>query len=104
MDLKDVIGEVKRDLEEADRAFHAGHHDTAKKFLNGVRLVIKANIELVDTTAGDVTESATNEKEKGKVAETKAEEPRPAAQPAAVDPAEAAQEIGSQRPAEKPTR
>ena len=104
MDLKDVIRDVYANAAEAHAAFHAGHHDTAEHYLAKIGNEIDEYVPKKPMEEGDVTKSATSETEKGKVAGAKVEDPGPAEQTAAVDPAEAAQEIGSQRTTEKPTR
>ena len=93
MDLKDVIAEAKKDMEEADRAFHAGHHDTARKYLNGIRVVIAANVELPATPAGDVTKSIPNEKLEQSSSEKPEQVPGAAAQPGAAAPAQHARAV-----------
>ena len=61
MDLKDVVSEVYASAAEAHAAFHAGHHDNARKQLTAIRVGIVEYEKSWASSAGDVTKSTTNE-------------------------------------------
>ena len=116
MDLKEVVSEVYASAAEAHAAFHAGHHDNARKQLTAIRVGIVEYEKSWASSAGDVTKSTTNETPADVQKDTpakaiggaehlaglapvydpgkQAEVPGLPAQPAAVDPAAAAREIG----------
>lgn len=102
MDLKDVVATVKEKAIEAEKAFHAGHRDTAENYLGEVRTVINEYFAVPATPLTDVTGSATSENPE------EASQTKPAQEPGAVlpasqfDPAAAAQQIGGSLTDKKP--
>lgn len=108
MNLKDVVETVKVKTLESRLAFNAGHHDTTKNLLGEIRTVIEAYFSeqarpagdvtelnkdqaysMADggaTKAGDVTESAINEKPADAPKEKPDEVPFAQVRPAAVVP------------------
>ena len=88
MDLKDVIAKVKVGQEEAELAFHAGHHEVSENFLMQAMVLLCKYFDEKTKPAGDVTESATSEKPADEQTETPAEVPD--AQAAAAPGAQAA--------------
>ena len=91
MDLKDVLAKVKVGQEEAELAFHAGHHEVSENFLMQAMVLLCKYFDEKTKQEGDVTESATSEKPAD---ETK-EKPAPAS-PAAAAGALGAQAAASQ--------
>lgn len=81
MDLKDVIASVCEKAKEAHDAFHAGHHDTARGFLDRIGSEVATYLYKPATPADGVTESATTVKDPETLAE------KPAQAPGAVLPA-----------------
>ena len=92
MDLREVIAKVKTAAEGAHSSFHAGRRKDAEKYLFEITNVIVKCYSVPAMPAGDVTESATNEKQTGPQKETPAAPGGPAAQAGAVLPAAAAQQ------------
>lgn len=104
MDLKDVIASVDKKAMEAHNAFHAGHHDVAKGYLDRIGSEIANYLYSGETPAGDVTESATSEKPKETSKEKPAQGPKAAVRPAAVDPVFGSQKDGHVPESQKQTR
>ncbi len=102
MDFKDVVKDVLYKAEDAHSAFHAGHHDVAKGYLDRIGAEIAEFLYPPATPAGDVTESATSEKAGETLPETPAQVPGAPAQPAAVDPAAETKEWPGAAESEKP--
>lgn len=92
MDLKDVIAKVNKQAMEAHNAFHAGHHDVAELHLGRIWWLIEDGLPGHGTKKSDVTESATSEKMDAELKELPHPAVGPEAQPAAGDPAAAAQQ------------
>ena len=104
MDLKDVVEKVNRDALEALNAFHAGHHDTAEKYLYEIEKQVVEYLRVPASPAGDVTESATSEKPDEVQKDTPAKVLGDSAQPVTPGAAAAAQQVGQSPEAEKPTQ
>ena len=126
MDLKDVIEKVNEQAMEAHNAFHAGQHDVAEVHLGRIWWLIEDELPKTGRPQSDVTESITSEKPAAlpeekpeellgdavnpaaysrELADQKpAEVPVAPAQPAVVDPAAAAQQIGTGQAEQKPTQ
>ena len=104
MDLKDVVEKVNRDALEALNAFHAGHHDTAEKYLYEIEKKVVEYLRVPATPAGDVTKSATSETSAEKKEEKLAQDPGSPAQPAATPGADAAEQMRKFQAEEKQTQ
>ncbi len=97
MDLKDVVSEVYASAAEAHAAFHAGHHDNARKQLTAIRVGIVEYEKSWPSPAGDVTESTTNETPADVRKDTPAKAIGGGEHLAALDPV-----YGQEKPAEVP--
>ncbi|MBA7648715.1 hypothetical protein ES703_56503 [subsurface metagenome] len=104
MDLKDVVQNTKDKATEAHSAFHAGHHDVAEQYLAGIRAQIVEYERVPEQRTEDVTKSATIEKPDEVQKDTPAKALGAPAQPAVIDPAAAAQQIGTGSAEPKPTQ
>ncbi len=104
MDLKDVISDVYAWAGEAHSAFHAGHHVKAEEYLAAIENEIGKYMTENPVPAGNVTESATSEKAGETLPETQAKVSGPGVQPAVIDPAAAARQIGQGQADQKPTQ
>lgn len=94
MDLKEIVEQVENSAKEARSAYHAGHRDVAEEWLGKIGIQIAGYITDKAMPAGDVTESATSEKETEAQTEKPAEVPGAPAQPAPGAAAAAARSIG----------
>lgn len=92
MDLKAVIASVNDKAMEAHNAFHAGHHDVAKGYLDRIGSEIATYLYKPATPAADVTESATTVKDSETLAETQEKVSAPGVHPAVIDPDAVAQQ------------
>ncbi|MBA7485126.1 hypothetical protein ES707_20661 [subsurface metagenome] len=104
MDLMDVIDNVLTMASKAHSEFHAGRREKAENYLADIGAEIGTYLDEKPTPAGDVTESATSEKPTEDQTEMPAQVPGSPAQPAAVNPAEAARTVGGSLTDEKPTQ
>lgn len=84
MDLKDVVGKIKEQADEAYNAFHAGHYENAEVRLGRVWFLIEEFGLRPDIQAGKVTESTDSEKPSEILAEQQATTSEKPAQPGAV--------------------
>ena len=104
MDLKDLVQNVRDKANEAHNAFHAGHHDVAEQYLAGIRAQILEYERAPEQRTEDVTKLATTEKPDEDQKDTPAKALGAQSQPAVVDPAAAAQQIGQGQEPSKPTQ
>lgn len=102
MDLKDVVNKVFESATEAQNAYHAGHPDDSERYLKDVQNLIGGYFSMPATPADDVTGSADAESPAEEQPAKPAQVPAAQAQPGAVDPAVAAQQIGGSLTDEKP--
>ncbi len=104
MDLKEAITSVTDKVTEAHNSFHAGHQIEAQRYLSEISEVVQKYFDEKGMLARDVTESATKEKQAELPGEKQAAVPGAPAQPAVVDPAAAALQIGQGQAGSKQTQ
>lgn len=104
MDLKDVIQKAVEGVDEAQRAYHAGHHEDAESFLEGVNDYMTLYFGEAPPRPKDGTQSTTSEKANETLPETPAEAPGPEVPQVPMDPAAAASEVLPASQFEKPTQ
>lgn len=102
MDLKDVIAKVNEQAMEAHNAYHAGHAEKIGVYFARIKDVINKAFSEYGELLGDVTESATSEKQAENLEETQAKVSGPDVHPAVIDPDGDAQAPGVAQPFEKP--
>lgn len=102
MDLHDVADIVEEHAMEAHRAFHAGHKEVTYEYFKTIMETIRECFNTMSPQEASELAKATSEKEIQDQTEKPAEVPGAVVKPTAVDPAAAAQQIGSPQGPEKP--